>query len=148
MSGNKREWQSWYDMKRRCTDVRRREYQYYGARGITYCNEWESFATFLKDMGPCPKGFTLDRVKNHLGYSKENCRWADRSTQNLNKRPYSNSTSGVKGVSMNRTNGYEYWTAFGCIGRKTIRLYHGKDFEEAVRIRKEWEALLIKSGDE
>lgn len=43
---------------------------------ITICPEWDSFGTFLKDMGEKPEGKTLDRRKNELGYSPANCRWA------------------------------------------------------------------------
>jgi hypothetical protein len=42
------------------------------------------FKNFLKDMGEPPKGTFLDRRKNHLGYSKRNCRWVTpkESTEN------------------------------------------------------------------
>jgi hypothetical protein len=132
-------YQSWYDMIRRCTHAHRPEYVNYGGRGITVCERWKLFANFVVDMGEKPDGLMLERKDNSLGYYKENCKWATRLEQNRNKRPYANSTSGVTGVSKHKTKGYEYWTAWGSEGDKTFRLYHGKDFNEAVRIRKEWE---------
>lgn len=40
---------------------------------------------FLEDMGVCPKGYSIERVKVDEGYSKENCIWATDKTQGNNK---------------------------------------------------------------
>lgn len=76
----------WSAMIRRCHCSKHVHYHRYGGRGITVCPEWRnSFSQFLKDMGPShQEGLTLDRIKNNLGYSKENCRWATLSQQRRN----------------------------------------------------------------
>lgn len=55
-------------------------------RGITVCDRWAKFENFLADMGERPEGKTLDRIKNELGYSLENCRWATSAEQQRNTR--------------------------------------------------------------
>lgn len=81
------EYRTWVDMRRRCHDPRRPDYKNYGARGITVCDEWrESFETFFRDMGPRPKGHTLDRLNNSGPYEKKNCVWATQKKQDRNKR--------------------------------------------------------------
>jgi hypothetical protein len=53
---------------------------------LRVCKRWQhSFYAFLKDMGECPKGMSLDRINNDLGYSPGNCRWATRRQQQQNK---------------------------------------------------------------
>lgn len=37
-------------------------------------------------MGDRPSGLSLERKDNEGNYSPSNCKWADRSTQNNNKR--------------------------------------------------------------
>lgn len=82
-----REYRSWAGAKERCLNPNAKAYKNYGGRGITMCDEWrDSFPQFLEDMGLCPKGLSLDRENNELGYSRDNCRWTDRATQTRNRR--------------------------------------------------------------
>ena len=70
----------WAAMKRRCTSPKDKDYEHYGAKGVTVCPEWMDFEAFFADMG-YPNGLMLERKDNTLGYSKSNCIWAPRKTQ-------------------------------------------------------------------
>ena len=80
-----REYRSWQAMLSRCLNPNREKYKTYGARGITVCDRWRDFRNFLEDMGKRPLGTTLDRIKNNLGYFKENCQWATPLQQTHNR---------------------------------------------------------------
>jgi len=94
-----REYVSWQGAKQRCYYVKGEHFKWYGARGIKMCMRWRrSFETFFSDMGPCPKGLSVDRINNNGNYAcgrcKEcvhngwtfNCRWATPLQQVHNRR--------------------------------------------------------------
>lgn len=85
--GHSPEYRVWSHMRRRCGDPGHKNYALYGGRGIKVCARWEAdFAAFLSDMGPRPRGTSLDRIDTNRGYEPGNCRWATQKEQTRNKR--------------------------------------------------------------
>ena len=83
----------WTRMLRRCRNVNAKDFQRYGAMGITCCKRWYKFKNFLKDMYQSFIEFekfrqkaTIDRIDNSKGYSPKNCRWATMAEQCRNKK--------------------------------------------------------------
>ncbi len=84
----------------RCLNPNSKAFKNYGARGIKVDESWLSFANFVADMGPRPTPFhTLERKDNDRGYSPDNCTWATRTTQCLNRRVFESNTTGATGVA-------------------------------------------------
>lgn len=82
------EYHTYQNMIARCYNPLQTGYKNYGGRGITVCDRWlESFENFFEDMGfkPSP-AHSINRIKNELGYSKENCEWATQKEQMSNTR--------------------------------------------------------------
>lgn len=79
-----REYRIWKAMRARCNSACY-DGTTYRAKGIKCCKEWQSFAKFLEDMGPCPVGCSIDRIDNDGDYTASNCRWADNKTQAGNR---------------------------------------------------------------
>lgn len=77
----------WQNMKSRCRNVKHPMYKYYGGRGITYCERWETYQNFLADMGERPEGLTLHRKNNDGNYNTDNCAWVTMKEQCVNRRP-------------------------------------------------------------
>lgn len=96
MSGTK-EHAAWMRMVSRCTDPKSKDYVYYGARGVTVCQQWlDSFSSFYNDLGPRPEGnFELDRKDPAGNYEPGNCqwipRWSGKQRPHKNRRPHADS---------------------------------------------------------
>lgn len=78
-------YRSWAAMHQRCGNPNRRQYQWYGGRGIKVCAKWHTFEGFLEDMGTRPGvDHSLGRIDHDGDYGPDNCEW---SPKKLNARP-------------------------------------------------------------
>lgn len=74
-------------MRSRCRNPNAPKYHIYGGRGITVCDRWNDFSTFISDMGPKPTDkHSIDRRNTNGNYEPANCRWATAKTQSRNQR--------------------------------------------------------------
>lgn len=96
-------YKAWENMRSRCNNPNANLYKNYGGRGIKVDPTWNSFDNFLRDMGKCPEGCSLDRINVNRNYNKENCRWATREMQDANR------TNNVRIVFMGITKNLAEW---------------------------------------
>lgn len=79
----------WENVRQRCNNPNNPNYQHYGGRGITICNEWkgdfEPFCRWALSAG-YQDSLTLDRVDVNGNYEPANCRWVTRMEQSNNLR--------------------------------------------------------------
>lgn len=141
---NHRFYDTWNKMLDRCNNTKSLAYQYYGGRGIIVCEEWldvRNFIVWAEATHPNIEGYTLDRIDNDKGYSPDNCRWADKTTQALNQGVDIRNTSGFSGVSYYASAGK--WIAELSIKYKKVRIGGFKTKEEAALARDQY---IIDNG--
>lgn len=107
-------------MKQRCFNPNNPAYDHYGGRGITIADEWlgrhgfENFYAWAMNNG-YQNDLTIDRIDNDKGYFPNNCRWADRYTQNNNfsrncNLTYNGETHSLSEWGRIKPNGLDYNT--------------------------------------
>jgi len=102
----------WSSIKTRCYNPKSDNYERYGGRGITMCDEWKNnplafseHVSMLENYGRT--GYSIDRICNDGNYEPGNLKWSTRHGQQTNQRTYSNNKSGYVGVSFNKK--HEKW---------------------------------------
>ena len=77
----------WWCMIERCYRPNARSYKWYGAKGITVCDEWKDFKAF--EAWALSAGYknnlSIERIDNSKGYSPDNCKWIPLCEQNKNR---------------------------------------------------------------
>lgn len=129
------EYNTYLNMLARCYNPDSVGYSGYGGRGITVVDSWrEDFSNFIEDMGVRGSAnLTLDRIDPDGNYSKDNCRWADKSLQAYNQRLRRTNTSGYTGVKFRGDT--NKWQAIITKNYKNISLGCYDTLEEALRAR-------------
>lgn len=137
------EYNSWCGIRRRCQDPDNPKYPSYGGRGIKVCDRWASFDQFFADMGPRPSPHhTIDRIDNNGPYAPDNCRWATKSEQNLNRKNNHQVTIGDK------TQPLTVWAWELGIDPKLVfsRVSDGWTYEEALALRPHKRKTRVYTG--
>jgi len=138
---NHRLYNTWKTMIHRCTNPKRKDYEYYGGRGITVCERWLKVENFIEDMYPTfQDGLTLDRKENDKEYSKDNCRWATKTMQSRNTIVLKkNNKTGYRNV-------FNYCNKFKskiCVNYKIINL---GVFDTAIEAAKAYNKYVIDNN--
>lgn len=121
----------WHNMKSRCYLETFPRYRYYGARGITVCEEWRnSFSAFHEwaTSNGYRDDLQIDRIDNDGNYEPSNCRWVTKREQESNKS--TNVYVSYKGEEKTVAEWARVFNIDRCL--LGIRLRRGWSFERAV----------------
>lgn len=137
----------WRLMMARCYNPEVGNYRFYGAKGVTVCEEWHDFECFERwaYSSGYKNGLTIDRRDPYGSYCPENCRWATWGEQRNNKRDSIKIT--YDGKTMTATQ----WARHLGVRPNAIlaRIKRGMDPIEALEkeIRTDWGARPVLNED-
>lgn len=73
---NRRIYNLWHHMIRRCYDKKGKDYKYYGEKGITVCERWKKLSNFVED---------IEKINNYQLWVNENNYELDKDINNKTK---------------------------------------------------------------
>lgn len=130
----------WRGIKSRCFNKKDKNYNFYGAKGIKMCDEWnDSFQAFYdwallngykeETLLSGKSKFTIDRINNNGNYEPSNCRWVTYKEQARNR------TNNLLITYENKTLTLAEWCEILQVpyNRTQHRLYKGMPFEKAIQ---------------
>jgi hypothetical protein len=132
-------YRTWDAVIQRCTNPKSESFPSYGGKGVSVCDRWLDFNTFVADMGERPDGCTIDRIDGSGNYQPDNCRWATPTIQRINQSIRVNNTSGYRGVHFHKR--LAKWQA--SIGFER-QYYHMGYFDSANDAARAYDAAAIK----
>ena len=116
----------------RCYDKDDRDYRFWGAKGITICDEWLNDRKKFEDWALAngyADNLTIDRIDSSKSYSPDNCRWITAS-ENCKWK----STTNVITVNGITDSGRGWSSRLDCSVNRVNRMIREKGLEET----KEW----------
>jgi len=107
----------WKRIKTRCYNPNCADFQDYGGRGITVCEEWkDDFSAFMEwalSHG-WEEGLSIERIDFNEGYTPNNCKWIPLSEQPKNRRT-------VRQITYNgETHSISEWAKIIGVSRRTL----------------------------
>lgn len=127
----KRLYRIWAGMRSRCYDKNNKDFNRYGGRGITVCQEWQDFMLFREwaFSNGYKEDLSIDRIDNTGPYCPQNCRWSTAKVQANNR------TNNHKVSYRGETKNISEWA--DQFGLDMYRLYaairRGRTIEEVLR---------------
>ena len=136
-------------MKQRCYNTNRPNYQYYGGRGITICDEWLNSPQAFYDWAMAngyQENLTIDRIDNDGNYDPQNCQWVSMKEQATNKRTRTkkpqthprSSNTGESGVTYDKKN-----RRYRVFLRNNHYVGSRKSLKEAIALREQAQEQLV-----
>ena len=107
----------WVHMRERCRCPNTKNYERYGGRGISVCDDWENSFICFRDWALShgyKDGLTLDRIDNDCNYEPSNCRFVGYDIQNNNFSRNKKVTYNGKTLSLSQ------WSRLTGIHRNTL----------------------------
>ena len=135
----------------RCRNPKTDHYDRYGGRGIDIAQEFvNDFLLFKAELGPEPdtvNKWTVERIKNDLGYIPGNIKWATKDTQARNKGKFKNNKSGKTGVYYYDFDNSRSWVAlWNESGKQRSKFFNIRKYgyDEAFRLACEFRDKTIQ----
>jgi hypothetical protein len=97
----------WKSMRQRCLNPRDAAYKNYGGRGIAISEAWSNFQTFSDWalLSGYDQALSIERIDVDQGYSPDNCTWATKKVQAVNRRFVRKNSDGLALCTIAEANG-------------------------------------------